>query len=306
MQLLIEGVDITDMVTILDAIYTDTEGEMDLLELTLTSPSRWRSWQPLPDERLQLLDAGSSLNTGRLYISAVLPEGDRYRLWCTGAPRSAREKKSAAYTNMTLQQAVDMCTGELGMENAIWAMDGAAETDFILRCRETPLQFLSRIAALEGGIVKTADGKVTVIGLEWAQNRQADRRWTVQADGNGASVQRLPFERYASLTVQGGAYKATAWDTAAQGGAALTLSGMNCTSYTQARRQAQNLLLMKNRKAEELTLHMGLCANMGAAQRVHIDSLTDANGEWMVRSARHDIVGGTSSLCLVRVIDTIE
>jgi len=304
-RLIWNGKDITSYVNVTGCVHRDvSSGRSDCLELTLDHASVWYRWGPQEDDEIVVDHNGYS--TGTLYLSAVIPTGDQYRVLATSANGSTRRKAWGCYENTTLERIMVTVAAECGMEGKIFGADGSLPYDFVLRQNEGSAAFLTRIGEWEGMCVKAYHGAFRGISVPWAQERNPIVRLELNDKQDGVTYRRREGLKYTGLTIQSPYAKATAHDKSVRGNNIPILVGLPAMNNAQAGRWARGMLLMHNRLFEELTIEQRLNLNMSAMMRVDIIGSTDAAGKWIVDEAEHDLMGDHTTAKLLRVIDTIQ
>lgn len=305
MQLIYNGTDITDDVDIVKCVHKDVSGsKCDLLEIELENAKAWYRWQPQRDD--VLIAALNGYDTGAMYLNSVLPEAGRYKILATSIPSAARRRAYASYENIRLGDLLASCAAECGMGSALYGTLDNCTYTYLERNNESAPAFISRILGMEGAILKTINGKMVGISIEYAQNLAAAQTIAIQADQTGARYLRREEKKLAGITLCTPYATGTAQDSAAGWGLTETHADYPATDNAQAGRWARGLLLSRNRFAEELTLEMEFAPSLTAMGRIDIESTTDAAGEWLVEEAEHDLFAGKSTARLVRCIRTIE
>lgn len=304
MALYWNGQDITEYVNILGCIYRDAaSGRSDSLELTLDHASTWYRWGPEEDDEIKY--TSGSFTTGKLYLSAIMPEGDRFRVLATGIRQAANRKAWEVFAGKTLDEIIAQCASESGMEGRLYGTDGELPYHFLVRQNTGCAAFLNRIGEWEGLAVKALDGAFRCVYVPWAQERPATQSIEISADQDGVIYRRRKNGKYTALTVQSPYASATARDSAATGNNA-TVVCLPAMDNVQAGRWARGLLLTHNRQAEELILDQVLNIGMGSLSRVDISGNTAMVGSWIVEEAVHDFFNKRTRTRLYRVIDTIQ
>ena len=305
MELYWEGKDITPYATIAGCVHRDVSGgRCDALELTLDHASTWYRWGPQADDEIIVMDG--TFTTGRLYLGAVVPEGDRYRVIARSTRRGATRKTCATYKNTTLKDLFDVCAAECRMESRLYGVDGGLPYPFAVRSYEGTPAFLARIGAWEGMTVKAYDGALRGISVSYAQERDAAMRIMIEADQQGVTYRRRTDMKYSALTVETPWAKATARDTAAEGEYTITLTNLPAMDAAQAGRWARGALTMHNREAEIVIIEQEMNLALAAMERVDIGGGTDMDGQWIVDETEHDLIERTTTARLKRVIDTVQ
>lgn len=305
MVLTYEGHDITDYVNITKCVCRDVScGRADSMELEFDHAATWYSWGPKEDDTIiASLDGFSS---GKMYLNAILPEGDKFRIIATALPSAARRKAWGTFRDMTFETVMQRCAAEIGMDAKLYGVDGKIKYPFLLRQNEGCAAFLDRLGRWEGLAIKAVNGAMRAVSVEYAQDLDAEQSLYIDTKQDGVVYTRLENKKYSMLTVISPDARVIASDSGATYGSPKTIDTLPATGAVQAGRWARGVLLMHNRQQERLTIKSSFNASMCALRRVDIDGTTDATGEWMVDTAEHDLVNRGTEINLVRVIRTIR
>lgn len=305
MELSWNGIDITGSVNITGCVHRESAGgRSDCLELTLDHASRWYGYAPEEDDEIILTHGDYS--TGKLYLNAVIPVGDQYRILATSVKRAAARKAWASYAGTTLKGIFDICAAECGMEGRLYGADGRLPYTFALRRNEGVAAFLNRIGEWEGLCVKARNGVFLGVSVALAQEREAEAGFEISAKQEGVTWRRRDNMKYTGLTVQTPFAKATARDAGAKGNNAPIITCLPAMDNAQAGRWARGLLLMHNRRAETLTIEKGLDTGLAPMARVEVSGGTAMNGDWLIDETEHDLFNGRTTANLLRVISTVK
>lgn len=91
-QILYEGTDITEVTNITRCVCRDvSHGRADSLELQFDHAAIWHLWAPKEDDKIIVNSDGYT--TGTMYLNAIMPEGDGFRILATALPSAARRKE---------------------------------------------------------------------------------------------------------------------------------------------------------------------------------------------------------------------
>lgn len=304
MELIYEGINITKDVQIVSAKGRDVSGgRSDSLDIVLENAKVWYRWKPQADDRIELVCDGYS--TGGLFINAVAPEGDRFRILATSAKTTAQRKANGAFENKTLDDIMRLCAAMSGMEYKIFGIDGKFFYPYLQRNWEGSAAFLSRIAQWEGAVLKTYSGKFTMIGILAAQALSASETIALSAKQSGVLYRRYDQAKLKALTVKTPFACVTAADAGAVSGNDQTIGCLPARDPATAGRWARGMLLSINRKAEQLTIESDFHSRWSAMVRIDVTGETDAAGNWMIDEVEHDFVNRKSKATLFRCIDTV-
>lgn len=305
MELYYQGKDITGFVQIKKCVVRDTCGERcDSLEIEFENAPEWIGWGTEEDD--QILVAHKGYDTGTMYVNTVIQEDVRYRIMATSLPCRARERASRSFTSKTIEEIMQFCAMESGMEYQIFGIDGRTVIPYIQRENEGAAKFLYRFLKLEGAALKCVNGKYTAIGLSYAQARDPHQAILVTNEARNAQYIRKGAAAK-SLTVMTPYAQARAEDTAAGGsGIQIVTSEYPAVTNVQAGRWARGLLLCHNRQCESVILRNEYNAGLTAMTRIDFTGDTDATGEWLIEEAEHDLIELTSTAKLHRCVTTIQ
>ena len=305
MELSWNGIDITESVNITGCVHRESAGgKSDCLELTLDHASRWYGYNPEEDDEIILTHGDYS--TGKLYLNAVIPVGDQYRILATSVKRAAARKTWASYADITLQGLFDNCAAECGMDGKLFGIDGRLPYPFILRRNEGAAAFLNRIGEWEGLCVKARNGAFLGVSVALAQARESEAGFEISTKQEGVTWRRRDNLKYTGLTIQTPWAKATARDSGANGNNAPIITCLPAMDNAQAGRWARGLLLMHNRRTETLTIDKSLDTGLAPMARVEVSGSTAMTGDWLIDEAEHDLFNERTTVNLLRVIDTVK
>jgi len=300
-----EGTDITADVDIVSAVHRDVSGgRSDCLELTLEHAATWNRWKPQIDDGIEL--AHNGYTTGKLFLNTILPEGDRYRILATSTRRAAQRKTWTAYRDMTLGGIAGLCAVESQMEYKLYGVNEHYAYPYMLRRNESCPAFLSRLAQLEGAMLKTYNGRLTMISIAQAQQLPAKLTLALSTRQDGVRYMRRESAKLRSLTIQTPYCQVSATDSGAQYGMDECLCDLPAMDRATAGRWARGLLLARNRQSEKLDVQGEINIGYTAMTRIDVESEMDYGGQWMIDEAEHDFVNKKSRISLLRVIETVE
>ena len=292
------------MVQVNKCIVRDTvAGRCDSLELEFGNAAGWYSWGPEEDDTIVVTHNG--YDSGTMYVNRIMPEGGKYRIMAASLPCKARKKGSASFYQGKLADIMRSCAMVSGMDYRIFGIDGAAVIPYIERENEGCAAFLYRLLTLENAVLKCVNGKYTAIGIEYAQKMDAAQTIEMSANQEGMKYKRNG-NKYKSVTIKTPYATATAQDSSATGNNTLTLNNIPAMNDIQAGKWARGKLLDLNRQCESVDMQDGFNAGITAMARIDIFGDTDANGEWLVEEAEHDLINLKTSAILRRCIWTIK
>lgn len=304
MRIFWQGTDITEHVKIEGCVHQESsDGESDLLDLTMRGAASWHRWAPETDDRVRVVHKG--YDTGTLYLTAAWAAGDRYRVLASSLRAGAAGKKWAGYRNKTLNELMVSCAAEYGMSAGIYGISGGILYPWLTREGEGGAAFLNRILAMEGTALKCVGGAMRAIYIPWAQKREPQIQIAVNVGNDGATWRLRENEKWGRTVIRGPYGTGWATDTAAAGRPEKVITGLPAMDDVTARRWAMGMLLSHNRKAETLEVEMDLNGRFQAMERVTVNGNTGAWGEWIIDKTEHDLVNEKTRAEMLRCVDTI-
>lgn len=305
MNLLYEGCDMTQYVNVTKCVCRDVScGRADSMELEVDHAAAWARWKPQEDD---VIIAGlDDYSTGRMYLNAVVPEGDRFRMLATALPSASRRKAWGVFRDMTLADILHQCAAEIGMEAKLYGTSGNIKYPFLMRENEGCAAFMNRLCKYEGIALKALNGAFRAISIDYAQGLPVVSSLWLDPDKEGVEHRRQAGKKISTLTILSPNAKVSATDSAATYGNAATISNLPIADKVQAGRWARGLLMAINRRAETLRVTGGFQPTITAMTRVNVDGSNQTFGEWLVDEAEHDLVNATTTTNMLRVITTIQ
>lgn len=301
MKIYYEGTDITEYADATACIHKDTAGgQSDLLDITLENARKWYSWKPKKDDRIEITHDGYS--TGRMYLNTILPEDGRYRILATSTPSCGYVREWRGYQNKTLGELMEICAAECGLEYALHGIDSGILYPFILRKYEGVAAFLQRLSMMEGAKLKISNGRINIVSIQYAQEYAPIQTISIDTKQRGVRHTVRADKRYKSLTIKTPDTEKTAQDRDAQTTNVLTLTDAPARNVQEMLRWASGLLLYENRQAETLEMETDFSPAMTAMQRIDIESITDAKGQWLIEDAEHDLINGRTTVKMARCL----
>lgn len=305
MQIWYEGKDITDFVIPRACIHRDAGGgKADTLEIAFRRASAWHRWEPETDDKIQIVSGKYS--TGEMYVNTIVPEADCFRMIASSLPSAASRKAWDSYSGMELAALLHRLAKECGMDGKLYGANGTIRYEYIQRKNEGCAALLQRICGWEGMELKAFNGIFRCVSIEYAQSLEAVRAWSIDADQDGVTYRHQPGTKWSSVTVLTPWAEATAMDSDAKNGSAKIISGLPAFDTATAGRWARGILLTHNRQADRLRIGMRFDPGAAAMTKARISGNTGASGEWLIDEVEQDLYNETTTVNLLRVINTVR
>lgn len=305
MQIIYEGTDITGSVIPSACTHKDvSHGKADVLEIVFRRPSAWHRWSPETDDEIQIVSG--KYDTGIMYVNTLVPEGEQYRLIATSLPSKAARKAWDNYRDMDLQAIMHRLAVECDMTEKLYGIEGGVKYPYLQRENEGCAGFLERLSTWEGVALKAYNGAFRGIGVEYAQSLIPARSWTLDAEQDGVRYVHQPAKKWSTVTVRTPWAEASAKDSGAEKGYQKIITDVPAMDQVTAGRWARGILLMHNRQADRLRIETQFDPGAAAMVKAEIGGNTGAVGYWLIDEAVHDLYNGTTTVNLLRVIDTVS
>lgn len=296
MRLYYQEKDITDRVEVLEAKCHNGIHEICGCDILLNEAEKWYAWQPKIGDTIRLTDG--KLDSGKMYLDSVMPQDGRFRLIGLATKMNRQAKAWQSFEKMTLSQIASQMAAESGLGLEMWGISGGYRYEWLVRKNETPIEFMQRLAMLEGGTLKLVDGKMTLISWDYARSLSPAMTYELRAD-NILSHWKIGADRASAMT--GWGLYGTAAAQSGENGRRLR-AYLPAPDTATAKRWARGILLEKNSHVETVTLRVDFEHAATAMGRVNVIGGTDMDGAWLVRRVEHDYKRGISEEELIRCV----
>ncbi|MCI7108028.1 MAG: hypothetical protein MR945_09125 [Agathobacter sp.] len=164
MQILIDGKDISDCVTIGKCIHEDSvSGKSDTLSISFNddtdAETNWRKWNLEKGTEIEANIDGFS--SGIMYVSAAYVRDGRFDVVAQSAKSQSRDEYSQSYESVSFLGLLE--EGAKSMELTLDIYDITDHTyDTVIRIKQSWMGFLNERCTLEGAGIKIYDKKMIV------------------------------------------------------------------------------------------------------------------------------------------------
>ena len=294
-----QGKEITEYVMVRKAVARDTCGcRCDGLDVEFEDAESWYRWGPEEDDEIRVTQDG--WDSGTLYLNTIAPGGGKYRVLATALPCRARQKQWDSFEGKNVEEILRKCAAMTDMDYRVYGISETNTIPYIMRENEGCAAFLHRLATLEGARLKCISGRYTLIGIEYAQMRSAMAEIRIAPEQDGVDYRKsgtaLRGVRITTPYATGTAVDALA----AENKAWEEITYLPATENIQAARWARNILLDRNRRCESLEIAADFHPSWSAMGRLNVTGGTDADGEWLIEEAEHDLYNRRSRVKMHR------
>ena len=303
MKIAYKGKDISGSVTVRNCAIRDVSCQRaDSADIVFEHPEAWDAWGPQMGDEMEISMGGFS--TGRLFVTAMQPEGSGFRIIATALPQKAKGMGWMSFVGKSFTQIVRECAARSGMD---WTVNGVEDYayEYLESRMEGCAAFLERLCRMEGAVLKTCMGRYNVIGIKFAQDRKAYRCLEIKSGQPGVTYTDMAGEKLARAVIKTPFAETTATDSDVTGANSRSFD-MPARDQMQAARWARGLLLDHNRRRETLTVETEFDPGLTAMERVDVTGGSKADGAWIIDEAVHDIINGKSTVTMFRCIGSIR
>lgn len=296
------GTDVTDYVNVTRCVCSDRARGADLLEIEFDRASVWSTWRrddPRDAETVEVVLG--EYTTGEMYVTTLLPCGDRFRVLATSLPPVMRACAWQSWKGAKVADILEEGAALCGMALRLYGMDGANRFAYLARQGQSFACFLDWLGAREGFCIKSEKGYFRAVDLEWAAARDPVQTIYAEESDENENVQRTlrAGEKWTTLTLEGPCQ--AVWnDSGAAGGHAQSLEGEPLTDAAQASRWAANLGMEHNGEMETVEIETGFSERVTALENIALTGAMDTAGLWTCWEAEHDLYNERTRMTLRR------
>lgn len=303
MEIFYRGSNITDMVEVSRCTVRDTSrNRCDSLEIEFENAAGWYRWGPKEDDTIIVTQSGYT--TGIMYVNTIQPEDDKFIVFATSLPCAARRKENRSFIKKTLGEIIRTCAGYTGMGYGIYGVDKDIVIPYITQNYESAAAFLCRLMALEGAVMKCANGKYVVISNDYIMDSNPALSIALEAGQNGIEHHKIGTATR-KITVKTPYAEASAIDSSVpETHPQIIANTLPAMDNAQAKRWARGKLLCLNRQCEQLDIESVFNPAMTAAVKADVYGANE--GEWYVEESVHDLMNLRTASTLRRCVRTIH
>lgn len=172
MQVLIDGKDISDSVTVSSCIHEDSaSGRSDALSVSFNddtdSETNWRGWNLVKDTEIEVNT--DQFRSGTMYVSRISVADGRFDVRAQAVRNQARDESTQSYEDVSFVELLQEGAKALNLTLETYGlMDYTYES--VIRLKQNWLGFLNQRCLLEGAGIKIYDKKLVVFDEKSFEN----------------------------------------------------------------------------------------------------------------------------------------
>lgn len=275
-------------------------GRADWLDLTLEDPDgEWGGWSPRPGDAVEARCSGA--RTGAMHVARATAAGGSVRVLAYSLPRAMFAPASRSWGSVRLHQICAQLAAECGMS---WEAFGVPDRLYghVGQAAESGMRLLARRLSLESATLSAFDGRLSAVGMPWAQS--LDPAGSIEAEAGSYETADRSGSAYGSCVARAGRFEGEF--RAGDGPVLYADVGCAASGAAEAARWARGLLRRANREAATAVVRETPLAAWLAAGRT-VDASFEADPAWdgryIASSVRHDYVAETTDVRLARLLE---
>lgn len=249
MQILIDGKDISDSVTVSSCIHEDSvSGRSDALSISFNddtdSETNWRGWNLVKGTQIEVNT--DRFYSGTMYVSRISVADGRFDVRAQALRNQARDEGTQSYEDVSFVELLQEGAKALNLTLETYDLkDYTYES--VIRLKQSLPGFLNKRCVLEGAGIKIYDKKLVVFDEKTFENASAVKRITVEdfscqpEFATSDDVIREVHNRYRAISLI---------DTSVQSGISYGKrleAELACTSIGESIRFSKNMMRMSNK-----------------------------------------------------------
>ncbi|MBO5155267.1 MAG: hypothetical protein J6C00_13085 [Eubacterium sp.] len=182
MQILIDGKDISDSVTVSSCIHEDSaSGRSDALSVSFNddtdSETNWRGWNLVKDTEIEVNT--DQFRSGTMYVSRISVSDGRFDVRAQAVRNQARDESTQSYEDVSFVELLQEGAKALNLTLETYGL-----TDYtyesVIRLKQNWLGFLNQRCLLEGAGIKIYDKKLVVFDEKSFENMPSVKTITAE------------------------------------------------------------------------------------------------------------------------------
>ncbi len=287
MNIIYEGVDITDAVEVQKADIIDNAGGIaDSIDLCFSdTDGLWSKWKPQKGHKLNVLESGFS--SGNMYVDSIVQSRGSIRLKGLSLPPGAKTEKSKAWESIRfMEMAKNIAYG--------FTLEAYGVSDYsysrIDQLSETDYSFLSRRCIMEGYAAKVCNGKLVIYDERSFEARASVK--TIYQDGFDGDFEfkDVLAGLYSACTIScssmAGTIQKEFRPMTAPAGPTLK-PRIYVENLAQAERFSRGLLRAANKHEKTGRIQVQLDPELAAGSCVDMNGVGLADGKYFIEQAIH-------------------
>ncbi len=305
MDLIFEGVNITDKVSITSASITDCAGgRADILEVAFAdTQGLWSKWKPQKGNVIELKQEG--FTSGLMHLDQQRQIQGSYIVEAISTPVNAKSNRSRSWNQVRFQKLASDVAANLGLGLKFEAVDQFYE--WIWQNDETDLEFLNKLAKREGFMLKIFNGQILLYDERQLEKTATKLKispsdcigpWSYLDTANGKKS--ACTIAYIGLD---GKLTSYTFRTPEAIGAELKIKDIRLSSIAEAERWSKGFLRQANKNLQSFKCAVRFNHGIAAGSTVECGDFGLTDGNYYVEKAVHNLTGNVTRLEMRRPLE---
>lgn len=182
MQILIDGKDISNSVTVSSCIHEDSvSGRSDALSISFNddtdSETNWRGWNLVKGTEIEVNT--DQFYSGTMYVSRISVADGRFDVRAQAVRNQARDESTQSYENVSFFELLQEGANALDLTLETYALSDYTYQS-VIRLKQNWLGFLNQRCGMEGAGIKIYDKKLVVFDEKTFENASSVKTIAVE------------------------------------------------------------------------------------------------------------------------------
>ena len=301
MQLIYEGVDITNDVEINRAEVTDSAGgQADSLEIKFSDAQKlWSKWKPEKNHRIELKKGGFS--SGVMFIDSWVQLPGFFILRALSVPQEVKTPFYRAWEDVRFLEIVQEIAGRYGFQIQTFGIENH-HYKRLNQSNKTDIEFLSDLCKLESYSLKITNKSIVIYNEVLIEKDVHIKKIYLEDFDGDFYFEDSIAGAYSACQVLYGDIKAEAKDSAVKG-PIKKVTDLYVSSIGEAQRFSAGILRNLNKERAWGKCRIRLDPGIAAGSMVEISGVGISDGKYFCEKVVHEFVSGKTKLYLRRPLE---
>ena len=160
-QIVYNGVDITQDITVTSCIMTDSNGgKQDYCKITFANGGKlWQEWQPKHNDEIEVIHGYS--DSGIMYINGIESDNHNYSIVLLSTPTTAKKKHTRVWRKVKLSEIINDVSKNTGFKVQFYGFKDYIYNS-VSQINKTDIAFMCEMCMREGYRVKIYNKNIIV------------------------------------------------------------------------------------------------------------------------------------------------
>lgn len=286
MQILYESSDITNLVNINKADFTDNSGGIaDSLDIQFCDPEGiWSRWKPKKNDKIEIRQ--DNFKSGLMFIDELEQQRGMFKIRALSIPQEAKSCNTQAWEAVRFMEFAVEIAARYGFKLETYGTDNHLYNR-VDQFQKADFEFLADRCLLEGYMLKITDSKVVIYSEPYLEGIEAVKTVTLDQLDGPYSFKNTSIGIYSSCSIACGQLKSQYKPSVAPIGAVLKYKDIYVSSQGEGERYARNLLRARNKYENLGRCTIELDTTLAAGNSIDIAGIGLADGKYFCSQAVH-------------------